>query len=168
MWPSPKTRTPAPGIMEFTILVDPSLDTYFVWSMPGPRDEDLERNDAISSSLYYLNGHTLAQEPLHKGVCNLKVWYTLPWSSLLYSQIAWNMRRRRKEFLKKNTLFTAKLSPLGWGYAIYNICLITLKILHVHTKFCKDWPSRSWEDVNRRPTPIHCNRSPAWFRWPLI
>ena len=38
--------------------------------MPGSREEDFKRNNALS--LYGLNGHTLTQEPLTLGTWNLK------------------------------------------------------------------------------------------------
>ena len=37
------TRTPAPRVIKFTILVDPSfviITTYLVLSMPGSREEE--------------------------------------------------------------------------------------------------------------------------------
>ena len=47
IWPCPSTRNP--GVMKFTILVDPSLVMIiiylFVWSMPGIRDEDLKEKN---------------------------------------------------------------------------------------------------------------------------
>ena len=45
--------------------------------------------------------------------------------------------------------------------------LLTPQMLH--TEFCQDWPSSSWEeDVNHnaRRTPTHSNRSPEWLRSP--
>ena len=53
-----------------------------------------------------------------------------------------------------------------------NSCLLTLMMLH--TKFGKDWPHSSWEDVNwwctsddsQWRTPTHSNWSPEWLRWP--
>ena len=44
MWPHPSTRTPVPGVMKFTILVDPSLVITTIYStvnagpvFPAPR-----------------------------------------------------------------------------------------------------------------------------------
>ena len=73
----PGTRTPAPGVMKFTIFVEPSLviiSTYLVYlihaliitidlvclSIPRSREDDFYRN--IAFSLYYLYGNPLPQE----------------------------------------------------------------------------------------------------------
>ena len=59
-WPCTSTRTPAPGVIKFTILVDPSLViiilyTQFVWSRKGSREKYFKRN--VVFSLYNLHSH---------------------------------------------------------------------------------------------------------------
>ena len=49
-WPHLITRTSAPGVFQFTILVNSTLIiiTIFVWYMPESRKEDSKRNDALT------------------------------------------------------------------------------------------------------------------------
>ena len=68
---TPNIRTPALGVMKFTILVDPFLviiTTYLVYLI---YDLCLGREKKIFKEImqlhYDIYGHTLAQEPLPQG-----------------------------------------------------------------------------------------------------
>ena len=84
--------------------------------MPGPREEYFERIDAISSSLYYLYGYTLAQEPLHGGggVYDLNI---LVYSSLIiitiFSDCLKFAQEKKRISLKKIHFLPQNYLPLG-------------------------------------------------------
>ena len=61
----PNTRTPVPGVMKFTILVDPSTIYLLCLFYALEKKSRFFKNDAFSH--YNLNGNAPAQEPLPRG-----------------------------------------------------------------------------------------------------
>ena len=142
--------------------------------MPGSKEDFFRNNAFLLSDLY---GHILAQEPLHWGSWNLQFGLILPWSSLLYIYIAWNMPMRRTFFKNSSILhfLPPNYLPFRWGggvmkwrwkwnflvslpYRCYKLNLVKIGSLVLEKKMLTD--------DGRRRTPSHSNRSPEWLRWP--
>ena len=96
--------------------------------MPGNRENDFKRNNVFS--LHDLYGHTIATymaTSLLWESWNLLLWFTLPWSSLLYAQFALFLPGSRKSICKQihqfYTYYPKIISPWDWeggGHEIYN------------------------------------------------
>ena len=147
--------------------------------MPGNRENDFKRNNVFS--LHDLYGHTIATymaTSLLWESWNLLLWFTLPWSSLLYAQFALFLPGSRKSICEQihqfYTYYPKIISPWDWegGGMKFTISrLLTLFDATYRTKFGKGWPSSSWKgDVNawrwKWRTPTNSNRLPEWLGWP--
>ena len=152
IWPSPTTKNPAPWVMKYTILLNPSLVIITMHLVCLIYVEGFQRNEF---SLHHLHGH----EPLPRGSWNLQFWLTLPLLSLLYTEFVWTMQKSREDFFLNKyinlTLFTPYLPPLGSRcHEIFNFLSpyptyqIWLTMAHWFLRRCK----RTMNDGRRTTT----------------
>ena len=128
---TPYIRTPALGVMKFTILVDPS----YIHSLS---DLCLKLVKKIFTGIMHFQYMTQMATPKHKNSCPgghenynfyrpFLVIITIYLVCLIYSQ------EQRRRFFKKYInfkLFTTKFPPLGMGIMKYTIsCLLILQMI---------------------------------------